>query len=565
MKVTENFVSINGTLDAGSYINASDVPTDPGKVFGLTFINPDATTVAVVGESINGEVRDILIERFIPAGDNNTRAYRLLTSAVNSTGSINANWQEAAVTTAVGNGNPNPGYGIHITGGLTADGFDQSGTGNPSMFIFDNSNGNNTADQNDDWSSLANTNLKTLKAGEAYLTFVRGDRSIDLTVNSPTPNNTTLRSIGDLHIGTKIFSSANNGTEPEYILSDQADFYSLLGNPYQAIVDFRDLDLVNVNSNFHWVWDPNVGVRGNYVTLDFTDSNPDVVTNNNVNSQANQYIQPGQSFFVQTIVDDETTSLTFNEDDKDTSGGTTMVFSEQSNPAISLLLYSTDAFTSGNRESDGLFLKFNSSNNNDIDLMDADKFFGSDENLARLHGNDYLSIENRAMPVDAEVLALFTTGYIEDQYTFVANAFNVQNNFEAYLLDNYTGTQTQLNEGATQVNYSVDANIPESVASDRFSVIFGNTTLGIEDNSFGEGFSLYPNPTNDGRFSIKTPDLSGEVTIKLTNMLGQQVKNEILSIVGNEVIVDANALSTGVYVVELSQDKNTFSSKLIVE
>jgi hypothetical protein len=103
------------------------------------------------GNIVSGKAR---VERFIPAGPPELRrAYRLLTSAVNSTGSINANWQEGAVTTALGNGNPNSGFGTHITGGTVADGFDQNGTGNPSMFTFDNSNSNGNT-QSDDWSSL---------------------------------------------------------------------------------------------------------------------------------------------------------------------------------------------------------------------------------------------------------------------------------------------------------------------------------------------------------------------------------------------------------------------------
>jgi hypothetical protein len=348
---------------------------------------------------------------------------------------------------------------------------------------------------------------------------------------------------------------------PEYGMSDELDFFSLVGNPYQAIVDINNmrlLDFNNVNPNSYWVWDPNLGTRGNYATV----SLPSGI--NTSSSQANQYVQPGQSFFVQTVADGAA-SITFNEDDKAVTGGATAIFSEQNNPSIKILLYTSSAFTAGQREADGLLINFSENGSNDVDLFDADKFPGPDESLSRQHGNDYLSIENRAMPQNDENLPLSITGYIAENYTFVANAVNVQNDFEAYLLDNYTGTQTQLNEGATAISFGIDTNIPESLASDRFSLIFDNTTLGIDNNTFGEDFSLYPNPTNDGRFSIKTPDLSGEVTIKLTNMLGQQVKNEILSIVGNKVIVDANALSTGVYVVELSQDKNTFSSKLIVE
>lgn len=557
MRLLETFVSTSGILDANSYINAPDAVTDPGRVFGLTFANPDITSIAQVDISTGGDVRNVLIERFIPAGDNNRKAFRFLTSSVNSSGSINANWQEG-VTTNDSNPNPNPGYGTHITGGTISDGFDQNGSGNPSMFTFDNTNQNGTVSQDDDWFALPNTNSKTLKAGEAYLTFIRGDRSIDVTNNSAIPTNTTLRAIGDLYVGSFTFSSANNSTIPEYGLSDQTEFFNLVGNPYQAIVDINNLDFTNVKSNFYWIWDPNLGSQGQYTTVTITNGI------NNTTSSANQFIQPGQSFYVQTIANG-TASLTFNEDDKDISGEATTIFSEQNDPSIHLFLFTTNAFNTGNKESDGILINFSENANNATDIFDADKFFGPGENLARLNSNELISIEDRAMPTDDEILALTTTGYTEDNYTFVANATNVQNNFEAYLLDNYTGTQTLLNEGATQINYSIDSNIPESFASDRFSIIFDNTTLGVNENSFGVNFTLYPNPTKDGHFSIKTPSLSGEVEVEITNIIGQQLKKEILSINGNEVNVKATGLSSGVYLVKLSQSEKSFKTKFIIE
>jgi hypothetical protein len=231
------------------------------------------------------------------------------------------------------------------------------------------------------------------------------------------------------------------------------------------------------------------------------------------------------------------------------------------------LLYTSSAFNAGERETDGLLINFSENASNDIDLFDADKFPGPDENLSRLHGNDYLSIENRAMPQNDENLPLSTTGYTADNYTFVVDAINIQSNFEVFLLDNYTDTQTQLNEGATQVNYIVDANIPGSVASDRFSVIFGNTTLGVDDNTFGTGFSLYPNPTSNGQFTIKTSGLDGQdVELQIVNLLGQKVFDNRRKVAENgEIQVNASSLAIGVYLVQLRQNQQVFTAKLIVE
>ena len=525
----------------------------------------NATGVNSIGNAI--------VERYVPAGTNDRRAYRLLTSSVNSMGTVNANWQEGVNNTGINfptdNQNPNPGYGIHISGSqIGANGFDATGSGNPSMFTFDNSfvaTGAQT--QSDAWSALPNTDLISLKAGEPYLTFIRGDRSINVTSNSATPTNTTLRATGDLYIGTRVFSSANNVTTPEYGMSNQADYFSLVGNPYQAIVDFTKLDLTNVNPNFYWVWDANMSTRGAYVAIDLSNGNSvdPIDTSTDSTSPANQFIQPGQSFFVQTI-NSATASLDFNEDDKDVTGGFTIIFSEpNSHTSLNMLLYSEQAYNSGKREADALRINFDENYNNAVDIQDADKVTNPDENFARLENDELISIENRAIPIDGETLALSTIGYAENNYTFVVNASNIQNHFDAYLADNYTGTQTQLIEGTTQVNYTVDANIPESVASDRFSLIFDNTTLGIEGNTFGADISLYPNPTNDGDFSIYTPNLSGEVSVEISNLLGQQVYNQKLSIRNQNAQVITKNLLEGVFLVKLKQNQQSHSMKLIVD
>lgn len=87
----------------------------------------------------------------------------------------------------------------------------------------------------------------------------------------------------------------------------------------------------------------------------------------------------------------------------------------------------------------------------------------------------------------------------------------------------------------------MDTNIPESITTNRFSISFENTTLGINENEFGVGFTLYPNPTQDGQFRIKTNSLiSDEVSVKMYNMLGQDVLSKTFNVENNSKIdVDA--------------------------
>ncbi|HNP53579.1 MAG TPA: hypothetical protein PKK69_03135, partial [Ferruginibacter sp.] len=80
---------------------------------------------------INGSVN---IERYIPA----RKAWRLLSVPI-ANGidvTINDAWQEGASAASFGPTDPNPGYGVHITGGTTANGFDQSLTNSPSMKVY---------------------------------------------------------------------------------------------------------------------------------------------------------------------------------------------------------------------------------------------------------------------------------------------------------------------------------------------------------------------------------------------------------------------------------------------
>src|SRR5690554_6365785 len=121
--------------------------------------------------------------------------------------------------------NPNPGYGTHITG-TTIDqtnGFDETQTGNTSMFTIDVSS--------QTFQAIANTDGNTLTAGDAYLMFIRGDRTLS---NIDTPDGhtaTTLRARGQLFTG--------NHTKDFGFLEEHQ--FVMFGNLYQRAVDINDV------------------------------------------------------------------------------------------------------------------------------------------------------------------------------------------------------------------------------------------------------------------------------------------------------------------------------------
>ena len=257
---------------------------------GLITFKSDATSTGQL-DQFNAKYSGtgaVMTERFIPAGK---RAFRFISPSVTTTNSMYENWQEGGATAS--------GFGIHITGvDGAANGFDPTGTNNPSAFTFDNTVLDQTATS--PWNAVTSTN-GILEAGTPYRLFIRGDRTVDLATNQATPTATVLRTQGQL-----LFGNYNPA------LSPGNGNYSFVGNPYQAAVDFNALSVGgDLNTNFMYVWDPQLGATGTYVTVDLSDGS------NIVGSNANQFIQPGQAFFVRNNLTVNTApTITFNETSK---------------------------------------------------------------------------------------------------------------------------------------------------------------------------------------------------------------------------------------------------------
>ncbi|MCR9181680.1 MAG: T9SS type A sorting domain-containing protein [Flavobacteriaceae bacterium] len=520
LTITNRLKSEAGTLDAA------------GKII----LQSNSTTTSIVEESLGGTIDNIVVERYIPA----KRAFRLLSSPVTTSSTINANWQEGATGATI---NPSPGFGTHITGSTTgANGFDATASGAPSLFIFDN--------LAQTWDAVANTDINTLSAGGAYRLMVRGDRSIDMTTNNPTPTITTLRTTGLLKIGTHTVSNLN----------ETPGAFNFIGNPYQSAVDINNVisASTNINPNSYYIWDPTLNGdngRGAYVTIDLSDgTNPS-------SSSGNQFLQPGQAAFVTTLATGAA-SFTFEESHKNIDAPLTTVFNISSK--LDLRLYRADAFAAGETPSDGLRFKFGEENTNAITSKDALKLYNQDENLASSNDDRLWSIESRALPLEGESIPLFTNAYRTTDYVFEADLSEI-NDINALLLDHFTGTTTHLeNNENTIYAFTINLADPESSASDRFEIVF-EEMLSTPEVSFGDSFVLFPNPVKD-RFTIATRGISGqEVTMRITNVIGQTVVTENHTVNSNGLLtMDAAALARGVYIIKLTQSNGgQFTTKLI--
>ena len=534
------------------YVDQGTLNTNGNLSLRCNFGTPGKTAqVGPVGGTIDGEVT---VEQCYPE----RRAFRFLSPSVTTTTDIRANWQEGASSYT---DNPNSGYGTHITGVSPGsanaivdqdgdDGFDYNPSGNASMFTFNN--------LNQSWDRVANT-TDPLTAGQAYRLMIRGDRSIDVTSNSSPPTNTRLSATGVLAIGA----------QTETNLSNTANAFNFIGNPYQAQVNVNSLvtGSTNISSAEYYVWDPTLGGsptpglsggRGAYVTVNLpSGTNSFSPSGTNKGSNANQFLQPMQAAFVRTNTD-APASVTFQEAMKAVNEIQTDVKSNSVQEYINIQLFNAEAFSQGSTPSDGLRIKFDKSFSATSE-DDSPKLTNLDENLARVEGNSYSAIERRPFPETEERLELFINQYRREAYVM---KFNLTDNLntKVFIEDKYLNETQEITTAAYTYTFTVDESISESTASDRFSLVFEPISLSTVEEALVEA-SLYPNPTK-GSFRISGANLGEDAKIEIYNMIGQQVYKTDLKNQSTTEIINFNG-SAGVYLVKLKTNQGERTFKLI--
>lgn len=512
LTITDGFKSVAGTLNASEKI----------------VLQSTGVKTAIVEQSTTGIVSNMVVERYIPA----KRAYRLLSSPVTSTTSIKYNWQENQNNTSplfANNSNSASGYGTHIAGSTTGtNGFDATQSGSPSLFLFDN---NTQA-----WTAITNTETNTLNVGEGYRLMVRGDRSIDMNTNTPSPTNTILRTTGTLKIGIHTVSG----------LSATADAYNFIGNPYQSPVDIQTVltSSTNVNPNFYYVWDPKVGGtngRGAYVTYSFSTN-----TNNVSGSAVNAFLQPMQACFVKTLANGAT-SVVFQEANKTTTTNENVYRNATSAlPILQLNLFDAASFTQGNTAVDGVMCVFGSNFSNNLDAFDAEKLTNLDENMAILVENNKQSIASYNLPNESTIYPLNISNYRTANYMFTASVSNYEG-LTPFLHDTFLNSFTAVTNNL-QYAFSVNADNALSTAANRFKIVFSNQLLQTPDFDVLAQVSVYPNPAKTSEFNLVMPSFDEKYEVTLFNDLGQKIAiNQVTKTENGARCIIKNTLAQGIY------------------
>jgi hypothetical protein len=487
------------------------------------------------------------------------RSFRLVSPSTTTSTSINDNWQEGVNNIGLNypsdNLNPSPGYGTHITGSSVGNnGFDASVTGNPSVFSFD--------EATQLWNSLNNTDSNTLTAGNPLRMIIRGDRSINLNSNADTPTSTKLRSNGTIVKGpiSPDLSSLNSNVE-----------FALLGNPFHAVVNMDTVLSESVDLKKHFVvWDPNLGGistpgqpggRGAYVTVNASNN-----SNTNSDSDMNIYLQPYQAFFVEAY--DDSPQLVFQEENKNVEENQLDVFNNTTTPEhIDIRLYDQTSYNNADTSDDGLKIYFSSNFSNGLNNRDATKFLNIDENIARVKNNIYLSYEERALPTGNESLQLYIDQYRDTDYVFEIEVGDFPDN-KVFLLDEYSsGDQILLEEESLNTySFSVDQSIAESIADNRFTILFEDDTFSTSE--FDQlDFKIIPNPIVNNQFTIINTNLKNKtVDLSLSDIVGNTVFQQRFEKFDQiQKVQPSIQLSSGIYFLQLSNSNNKLTKKLIVK
>ncbi|WP_085766334.1 LamG-like jellyroll fold domain-containing protein [Nonlabens spongiae] len=510
----------------------------------LIFTSSETGTAVIDGANltINGVVKT---ENYFA----DRRAFRFVTPSVQSTTSIYDNWQESGAETS--------GFGTDITGGSLSNGFDQSGSGNPSMFSWNNSS--------QQWQAQASTNAPTdlLVPGTPYRLMVRGDRRIDLSNNS-SQSSTTLRAEGTL------LNSTYSLPNPATTLNE----YMMLPNPYQSELPLGAMMRQQFNGSntllsamgdsFYYIWDPIVNTRGAYRT--YSRQLDQLIGPSSSDSRFEQgVLKPGQVAFV-VASGVPSGSISIPKWNNAIIPPPVSILNQ--NPSeLRLELFEETDYQNNNGSLDQLLVQFSATGNNSFDHLDALKFANLDETLSRFltSTGGYLVIEDRNLPQAGEELELSLTNLRHSNYVFESQPLNLLMS-QAYLVDTFAGNRIALdNSQITTYSFTVDQNDVNSQASNRFRIEFEDVTLSVDDPAFAKAqISLYPNPAIDGYFNLDFMGIEGEKTVQVVDLQGRLV--ESYRTTETQLFkINTENMAAGVYLVEVDGGIGTASFKVVVE
>ncbi len=303
--------------------------------------------------------------------------------------------------------------------------------------------------------------------------------------------------------------------------------WNFVGNPFTSAIDW--------NASSGWTKTNVDGTIYIYNSPNWATWNGTTGTNGGT-----QYIASGQGFFV-NVTDDGSTQGTLKIDDG-TKVHNTVGFLKNQERAISELVrlkVSNDTYT----DETVIYFEEAATESYDPDF-DAHKLFSFNTDAPQIFSTannnmaiNVLPIENTEVPVD--VIGV-------DGDNMIITATEVIGFGDVFILDNYTGIQTNLSNSSYEFMY-------EENITDRFLVFF--TTVSVPENQS----KLFKTYSYENNVRVIIPR-GTDAEIEIYNLIGQKITQAK----AHAGINDIPVYETGYYLVKIMDDNNVVAKKVFI-
>lgn len=321
-----------------------------------------------------------------------------------------------------------------------------------------------------------------LSPGNGAFLFYRGGRngytpetaSSSLKVNVPfmEPEDVTMRYFGPIN-------QQNITVNVPYTPNGEINYdgYSLIGNPYPAVISWELLTKNNMEEELKII-----KPTGGFVTFKNT-GNVTTIVNADGFSGNLLYIMPGQAFYVRSKVNGG--SVTFTENAKSFAASPMRLMSTNESKLLTST-FDTPFFniisSSLKKElrinlrntinTEEIVALFKNGGSAKADKDDAVLFGGSSVVLSTL-SDDNVKLTINSMPEVSEVeeLKLSVSATATGPVTLNFTDLSAVENYAVTLVDSYLNTNTDV-RSAPNYNFLIDKAVPASFGNDRFKLVF---------------------------------------------------------------------------------------------
>jgi hypothetical protein len=142
--------------------------------------------------------------------------------------------------------------------------------------------------------------------------------------------------------------------------------------------------------------------------------------------------------------------------------------------------------------------------------------------------------------------------------------------FASYLWSTGATTQTIIADGATiglgnTVTYSVTVTNTAGCEGVDAVAVTAIDCSGIEELDINNALTFWPNP-NEGNFFVRIKGISGDATLQITNVAGQMINSEQLTLTGELVrAINLGNLAPGIYMIRLQTNSDVVTKQVIIK